>query len=76
MICQRVVSNTLADERCNRNQAAVAKTELIGATPNLAEKNIVVEFREFRSELAKLVAPCRLYYLFLCHNIECQNAEY
>ena len=52
MICQRVVGDALADERCNRHQAAVTKTELVGAAPYLAEKNIVVEFCEFRGELA------------------------
>ena len=41
MICQRIVGDALTDERCNRYQAAVAKTELVGAAPYLAEKDIV-----------------------------------
>jgi len=52
MICQRIVGDALTDERCNRYQAAVAKTELVGAAPYLAEKDIVVEFCEFRGEPA------------------------
>ena len=52
MICQRIVGDALTDERCNRYQAAVAKTELVGAAPYLAEKDIVVEFRKFGCELA------------------------
>ena len=52
MICQRVVCDTLTDERGNRHQAAVAKTELVGAAPYLAEKDVVVEFCEFRGEPA------------------------
>ena len=71
MECQRAVRDTLADERCDRNQAAVTQAEFVGAAPHLAEKDIVVEFREFRGELPQLVAPCRLYDLFLCHNVEC-----
>ncbi|CCY39047.1 unknown [Tannerella sp. CAG:118] len=67
---QRMVRNTLADERSNRYQAAVAQAELVGAAPYLSEKNIVVKFRKFGGEFTQLVAPCRLYYLFLCHNIE------
>ena len=52
MICQRVVCDTLTDERGNRHQAAVAKTEFVGAAPYLAEKDVVVEFCEFRGEPA------------------------
>lgn len=52
MICQRIVGDALTDERCDCNQAAVAKTELVGAAPYLAEKDVVVEFRKLGSELA------------------------
>ena len=71
MKCQRTVRDTLTDERGNRNQTTVAKTKFVGPAPYLTEKNIVVKFREFRSELTELITPSRLYYLFLCHNIKC-----
>ncbi len=38
MKCQRVVRNALTDERCNRYQAAITKTELVRAAPYLAKK--------------------------------------
>ncbi len=61
----------LADERRDRHQAAVAKTEAVGAAPHLAEKDIVVQFGEFGGEVAQLVAPGCLYDFILCHNMEC-----
>ena len=71
MEAQRAVGDALADERGDRYQTAVTKTELVGAAPHLTEEDVVVELREFGSELAELCAPGSLYYLFLCHNIEC-----
>ena len=34
------------------------------------------EFRKFWGELTQLVAPCGLYNLFLCHDIDCKKSEY
>ena len=71
MEAQRAVGDTLTDERGYRHQAAVAQPQFVGTAPHLTEKDIVVEFREFGGEVTQLVALRRLYYLFLCHNIEC-----
>ncbi len=71
MEAQRAVGDALTDKSGNRYQAAVAKSELVGAAPHLAEKDVVVEFGEFGGEPAQLVAPGGLYYLFLCHDIDC-----
>ena len=70
VVDERVVGDTLTDERGNRYQTAVAQTEAVGAAPHFAEEDIVVEFREFGCELAELGSPCRLYNLFLCHNMK------
>lgn len=69
MIGKRRIGQTLTDERGDRHQTAVAKTEAVGAAPDLAEKDIVVELRELGSEFTELRAPGRLYDLLLCHNI-------
>lgn len=76
MKCQRAVGNALTDERCNCNQTAVAQAEFIGTAPHLTKKDIIVEFRKFWGELTQLVAPCGLYNLFLCHDIDCKKSEY
>ena len=70
MEAQRTVGDALADERGDRYQAAVAKTEAVSAAPHLTEEDIVVEFRELGSELAELCASGGLYYFLLCHNLE------
>ena len=44
MICQRAVCDTLTDKRGNRYQAAVTKTELVGAAPYLAEKDVALSW--------------------------------
>ena len=68
MISQRTVRDTLADERGDRDQAAVAQPEFVGAAPDFTEKNIVVKFREFGREGAELLAASCLLDFFLCHN--------
>ena len=75
MVGQRTVRDALADERSEGYQTAVAQAEAVGAAPHLAEEHVVVEFREFGREIAELIAPGRLYDFFLCHNVECKNAE-
>lgn len=75
MVGQRTVRDALADERSEGYQTAVAQAEAVGAAPHLAEEHVVVEFREFGREIAELVASGRLYDFFLCHNVECKNAE-
>lgn len=56
MISQRTVRDTLADERGDRDQAAVAQPKFVGTAPDLTEKNVVVKFREFGREGAELLA--------------------
>ena len=68
MISQRTVRDTLADERGDRDQAAVAQPKFVGTAPDLTEKNIVVKFREFGREGAELLAASCLLDFFLCHN--------
>ena len=68
MISQRTVRDTLADERGDRDQAAVAQPKFVGTAPDLTEKNVVVKFREFGREGAELLAASCLLDFFLCHN--------
>ena len=49
---ERIVRNALTDQGSDGHYTAVAQTEFIGAAPHFAEKDVVVEFREFGSEVA------------------------
>ena len=49
---ERIVRNALTDQGSDGHYTAVAQTEFIGAAPHFAEKDVVVEFREFGGEVA------------------------
>lgn len=63
------VCDALADEGGDGHQAAVAEREQVIAAPDLAEKDVVIQMRELRRELAELIVPGCLYYFLLCHNV-------
>ena len=71
VIGERSVGQTLADESCDGDKAAVTKTEKVVAASNLAKQDVVVEMGKLRGKLSKLCAACRLYYFLLCHYIKC-----
>ena len=69
VIGERCVGDALANERCERNEAAVAKAKQVVAAPHFTKENVVVESGKLGSKFAQLCPPCRLGYLFLCHNV-------
>ena len=70
MMHQRAVGDSLADESRHRHERAVAQRQKVVAAPYFSEKNVIVEMREFRCELAEDVVSGGLYYFLLCHNIK------
>ena len=54
----------LRHQRRACDHAAVVQRQRILAAPHLAKQYVIVEMREYRGEIAKIVAPCGL---FDCH---------
>ena len=73
---ERRVNKPLAEQNRNGNHTAVVQRKRRIVPDSLAEKNIVVQLREFRSEIAEHGAPGGLFDFFLCHKcrmIECRK---
>ena len=67
MMEQRRICDTLGNERRDCHKATVAQRQEVVAAPYLAEKDVIVQMSELRSELAEGVASRCLYYFLLCH---------
>lgn len=65
---ERTVGDTLADERRDGDETAVAQPQKVVSTPHLTKKDVVVEVCKLWRKLTQLGASCRLYYFLLCHN--------
>ena len=64
VVAEGFIRQALRHQGHHRHQRAIPQGEFVGAAPYLAEKDVVVEFCEFRGELPQGVPPRRL---FDCH---------
>lgn len=61
---KEAISKPLGHQRDDSHKGAVAETELLLSTPDLAKEHIIVQFRKFRGKFAQGISARRL---FDCH---------